>query len=92
MRILSEDRQAHLAHVVVDGIWKDDLVEYSDEDRAMRVGKAAVIKFVKEMEEIDAKVNKSISSLKRNVVEGSPEWDILYKKYMEEELNRRGID
>ena len=90
--ILSEDRQQHLAHLIIDGIWKEDLVDYTDEDRAMRAGKRAVGQFVQEVKDVDVKVRDSISKLKRNVMEGSPEWDIMYQKYYEEEMSRRGID
>ena len=88
--ILSEDRQMHLAHLIVDGIWKDDLVDYTDEDLALRLVKRAIADFVNEDQEIDKKAREKVASLKRNVLEGTPEWDILYKKYYEEERNRRG--
>ena len=88
--IISEDRQSHLAHVITNAIWNEDLVDYTDEDLALRVAKKAIIEFVKEDEEIDRKAREKVTSLKRNVVEGSPEWDILYKKYYEEERNKRG--
>ncbi len=89
--ILSEDRQQHLAYLVIDGLWKDDLVDYSDEDKAMRSGKLAMSKFAQEILEIDRKARDSVSRLKRNVIEGSPEWEVMYRKYYEEELSRRGI-
>lgn len=88
--MLSEDRKTHFAHLIVDGIWNDDLVDYSDEDEAIRVAKRAVVKFVAEFAQIDGKVRNSIETLKRNVPEGSPEWDVLYNKYFEEELKRHG--
>lgn len=88
--IISEDRQTHLAHVLTDSIWNDDLVDYTDEDLALRVAKKAIAEFVKEDMEIDQKAREKVSSLKRGVVEGSPEWDILYKKYYEEERGKRG--
>ena len=88
--ILSEDRQSHLAHVITDGIWKDDIVDFVDDEQAVRIAKQAIVKFVKESSDIDEKVRGTVSSLKRQVVEGSPEWDVLYRKYYEEELKRRG--
>ncbi len=91
MSFLSEERQAHLAFVIVDGLWKDDLVDYTNDELAMRVGKKAVVKFAKEMEAVDIKARSMVASLKRNVVEGSPEWDVMYNKYFEEEMNRRGV-
>lgn len=88
--ILSEERQSHWAHLLVDGIWNDDLVDYSDEDMALRVAKKAIIEFVKEEQEIDERARVKVASLKRGVLEGTPEWDILYKKYYLEERGKRG--
>lgn len=87
---LSPERQSHLAHVVVEGIWDDDIVEYADEDEAVRVGKKAVVQFAKELMDMDVAVKQKIASLKRNVLEGSPEYDVLYGKYLDEEMSRRG--
>lgn len=88
--ILSEERVSHLARLVVDGIWNDDLVDYTDDDAALRAGKKGLNLFVKEVQEIDEKVHAKIASLKRGVAEGTPEWDILYGKYFEEEMQRHG--
>ncbi len=87
---LSEDRVGHLARLVVDGIWDDDLVDYVDDDAALRAAKKGLNQFVKDVEDIDKNVSAKVASLKRGVPEGSPEWDILYSKYFEEELERRG--
>lgn len=88
--ILSEERQLHFARIITDGLWNDDLVDFSDDDLALRVARQAITEFVKEDLEIDQKAREKVASLKRSVVEGSPEWEILYKKYYEEERNRRG--
>jgi hypothetical protein len=88
--ILTEERQTHLAHVIADTIWEDDMIDFTDDEVAIRMAKKAIADFVKEDQAIDDAARAKVSSLKRNVVEGSPEWDILYKKYYEEERNRRG--
>ncbi|MFN3696929.1 MAG: DUF507 family protein [Pseudobdellovibrio sp.] len=88
--ILSEERQTHLAHIITDKVWGDDIVDFSDDDEALRAAKKAIIAFVKEDNEIDQKAREKVASLKRNVLEGTTEWDILYRKYYEEEKNRRG--
>jgi hypothetical protein len=88
--IISEDRQTSLAHQITDAIWNDDLVDYTDEDLALRLAKKAIAEFVKEDMDIDQKAREKVQSLKRGVVEGSPEWDILYRKYYEEERGKRG--
>jgi hypothetical protein len=88
--IISEDRQSHWAHLVTDAVYNDDLVDFSDDDQALRAAKKAIAEFVKEDQDIDAKARAKVASLKRGVVEGSPEWDILYRKYYEEERGKRG--
>lgn len=88
--ILSEERQTHWAHVVTDKVWGDDIVDFSDDDQALRIAKKAIVEFVKEDMEIDKSAREKVASLKRGVVEGSREWEILYKKYYEEEKNRYG--
>ncbi len=88
--ILSEDRQTHWAHLLTDGVWNQDLVDFSDEDQALRAAKRAIQEFVKIESEIDSKARAKVASLKRGVLEGTPEWDILYRKYYEEERGKRG--
>ncbi len=90
--ILSEDRVGYLARIVVDGIWNDDLVDYVDDDAALRAAKKGLNEFVKTVQEVDKTVQAKVASLKRGVPEGSPEWDIMYSKYFEEEMKRRGND
>ena len=88
--ILSEERQTHWAHVVTDKVWGDDIVDFSDDDQALRIAKKAIVEFVKEDMEIDKSARAKVASLKRGVIEGTREWEILYKKYYEEEKNRYG--
>ncbi len=42
------------------------------------------------MDAIDVAARRKIASLKRGVVEGSAEWNILYRRYRDEELRKRG--
>ena len=88
--ILSEDRQSHWSHLLTDGVYHADLVDFTDEDEALRACKRAIIEFVKQEEELDKKARATVASLKRGVMEGTPEWDVLYRKYYEEERGRRG--
>ena len=68
--MISEDRQSHLAHVLTDSIWEDDLVDYKDEDQALRLAKKAIAEFVKEDTDIDQRARDKVATLKRGVVEG----------------------
>ena len=73
--MLSESRQTHFAHVIFDGIWEDDMVDYSDEDRAIRAAKKAIVDFMKEEGKIDQDVRHKLLSQKKGIIEGSSEWD-----------------
>jgi len=87
--MFSEDRISHLSHILLDRIWKDDLVDYPDEGSALREIKNVLHKYLATAEEIGAIVRRRIFSLGRHVDEGSQEWDVLFNKYFEEELSKR---
>lgn len=88
---LSDDRISHIAHLLSDGIWKDDLVDFSDEDKALSEIKKAITEYLRVEDEADTVARNKIRSLSRDVPEGSREWDILYKKYFEEEASKKGF-
>jgi hypothetical protein len=41
-------------------------------------------------EDIDEAVRRKLQSFSKKLVEGSPEWEVLYKKYYEEEEVKKG--
>ncbi len=86
---LSEERITHLAHLVCDGLYQDDLVDYVNDDEALKLIKKVMLDYFKMDDAVDEFVRQKIFSLKKGVLEASREWEILYKKYYEEELNRR---
>lgn len=87
---LSEDRQIFLAHLIFNALYDQDLADFKDEDLAVRAAKKSVAKIVALDAEIGAAARVKVASLKKRLIEGSPEWDVLYKKYYEEEKLRRG--
>ena len=86
--LFSEDRIYHIAHLITDCIWKDDLVDYKNEDKAVREARKVLVEYFSKDDRADEAVRKRIQSLKKGVYEGSREWDILYKKYYEEEMKK----
>jgi len=86
---LSESRISHLAHLVVDGLWKNDLVDFPNEGRALAEAKRLLHAFFQQEDQLDERVRKKIQSLSRSVPPGSREWDILYRKYLEEEMRKQ---
>jgi hypothetical protein len=59
------------------------------EERMLREIKRTITDELKFEDEADEAARRTIQSLSRRVPEGSREWDVLYRKYVEEELNRR---
>jgi hypothetical protein len=59
------------------------------EERLLREIKRTITAELQFEDEADAAARRTIQSLSRRVPEGSPEWDVLYRKYMDEEMHRR---
>jgi len=87
---LSEDRIYHLSHLIQDMLIRDRNIEILEtEERVLRETKRTIADELKFEDEADEAARRTIQSLSRKVPEGSREWDVLYRKYVEEEMNRR---
>ena len=86
--IFSEERIYHIAHLITDCIWKDNLVDYTNEEKAVREARRTLMSYFSKDEKVDDIVRNKISSLKKTVYEGSRDWEVLYKKYYEEEMSK----
>ena len=86
---LSREKVLHISHLILGHLDKDDGVEYWDDPQEIRQTIVRIV--MDEMrndEAIDALVRRKLESQKRGIVEGSDEWDVLYRKYYEEEVAR----
>jgi len=86
---LSESRISHLAHLVMNGVRQAKLADFQSEGRALSETKQVLLDFFQREDHIDDIVRQKISSLSRHVPPGSREWDILYRKYFEEESRKQ---
>jgi hypothetical protein len=87
---LSEDRISHLSHRILDGIVRGGLITPAGaEEKVLREIKRTITDELRFDDEADTAARRTIQSLSRRVPEGSPEWDVLYRKYREEELRRK---
>ena len=84
----SEDRIMNIALQIHDRLYLDNEVDYTDEDESLKIVRQTMLGFFSLEDKIDDVVTNKILTLKRGVTPGSPEWDILYQKYFEEELNK----
>ena len=89
MSRVSESRISHLAHMVLDSVRKGQLGEFPNEGRALAETKQVLHDFFQREDHIDDIVRQKILSLSRRVPPGSREWDILYRKYFEEESRKQ---
>ena len=84
---LSEQRISHLAHLIADGLWRDDLLDYRDEVEALRTVKESLTRLLSVDDEVDTRVREQLR--RQQKVVGSREWQILYDKYFRQEMEKR---
>ncbi len=88
---LTEDRVSHLSHLILDRLDRDDIADFPDEAGALREAKSVFLRYLQAEEEADALARRKIASLARRVPEGGREWEILHRKYFEEEMAKRKL-
>lgn len=89
---LSREKIVRLSHAVTDLLVASDEVEFVEDRDTIRQEIVQVLQSVlREEEQVDAEVRRKIGSQKKEILEGSEEWDILYRKYYGEELKRMGV-
>ena len=85
---LSREKIVYLSHVVLNHLNQDEDVEFFDEPQAIRTQVFHIIEAeMRNDEAIDALVRRKLETQKR-IQEGSDEWDVLYRKYYEEETDK----
>ena len=78
----------HLSHVVVQSLDATEGLELTQPVNDVRNRILVALRDeLRRDAEIETRVRRKISSQKRNIPEGSPEWDILYRKYYENEIS-----
>jgi hypothetical protein len=89
---LSREKIVRLSHQITDVLVSSDEVEFVEDRDTIRQQVVQILTAtLREEEQADAEVRKRITSQKKEILEGSEEWDVLYRKYYAEELRRRGI-
>jgi hypothetical protein len=89
---LSREKIVRLSHKIMDVLVSSDDVDFiEDRDTIRQQIVVLLTNSLRDEEKADGEVRKKISSQKREIVEGSEEWDVLYRKYYTEELRRMGV-
>jgi uncharacterized protein len=88
---LSREKINFLSRQVLSALNKADQVEFLDDPNEIRL---VIVKSIEEemklYEDLDKKAIDKIRSQKKAIEEGSREWEILYRKYYNDELNKLG--
>ena len=92
MMRLSREKIVRLSHQVTDVLVSSDEVEFIDDRDTIRQQIVQILTaMLKDEEKIEQEVRKRITSQKKEILEGSEEWDVLHRKYYQDELRRLGI-
>jgi len=84
---LSREKINHLAHLLTDELAAREEIEFIEDRNTIRLEAIRIMnEELKKEEGIDQAARKKIESQKRNIPEGSVEWDILYRKYYADEV------
>lgn len=88
--MLSEDKTSHLSHVILQAVKKYPTARVTGDDgKVLKEIKRALADELAQEEAIDRKVRAKLASYSRGIVEGSAEWEVLYRKTFEEEMRKQ---
>ena len=91
MRI-SRDKLNKLAHTVADTLADIDAVGFMEDRNTIRQeARKALENLLTEEARIDTAARAKIASQRKIILEGSQEWEILYRKYYNDEVRKLGI-
>ena len=86
---LSREKTLRLSHLILHALNNDDGVEFFADVQQIRGEILTLIEGEMRTDEaIDALVRRKIETQKRPIIEGSDEWEVMYRKYYEDEVSR----
>lgn len=86
---LSRAKVNHLSRLVVEAISADDRVGISGDPNEVRLEVVRILTEEVERDDmVDELVRTKITSQKRDFPEGGREWEILYRQYYQEEMEK----
>ncbi len=87
---LSNAKINHIAHIVADHLTTDRSVKCLRDQNDIRLRvKLIITDELKLDEDVDRFARREIKNMAKKPPEGSKEWEVLYERHYEEELNRR---
>lgn len=88
---LSREKINFLARIILNALFENEEVEFLDEPNEIRL---SIVKSIEDelklYDLLNQKSAEKIRSQKKSIEEGSREWEILYRKYYNEEISKLG--
>jgi len=89
---VNREKVNKVAHVITDALAEMNEVEFLEDRNTIRLEVRKILEDLLNQEaRIDQDARQKIENQKRTILEGSQEWDILYRKYYQEEVKKLGI-
>jgi uncharacterized protein len=89
---LSRDKVNKVAHVITDALAEMSEVDFVEDRNTIRLEVRKILEdLLNQEEKMDQAARLKIENQKRTILEGSQEWDILYRKYYSEEVKKLGM-
>ncbi|HTV57541.1 MAG TPA: DUF507 family protein [Verrucomicrobiae bacterium] len=89
---LSREKTVRVSHRILDYLVSAPNVDFiEDRDTIRKEVMNILTALLKFEEQMDTEVRAKIASQKKEILEGSEEWDLLYRKYYQEKLKRLGV-
>jgi uncharacterized protein len=89
---VSRDKLNKMAHIVADTLAEVDQCDFLEDRNTIRQeARKALEKALTDEMKLDQAARQKIASQRKIILEGSQEWDILYRKYYNDAVKGLGI-
>jgi hypothetical protein len=90
---LSRDKITDMSHKIVAALRKSRELRVKQDPNEVRLEIVrAMTELLSAEDKVDRLAREKVRSQKREIPEGSEEWDLLHRRYYAEELKKLGID
>lgn len=89
---LSREKIIRLSHCLVGDLAEMETVDFIEDRNTIRLAIVQILQeLLRQEEQMDRMARQKIDTQKRNIPEGSTEWETLYRKYYEDQLRKLGL-
>jgi len=87
-----EDRFSELSHQIMDRLWQKDLMDYTVSENSIKnIIYDAIDGYKNSFEDIEEIVYEKISNMKRKLIPGTDEYEVVYERLYRDELKKKGM-